>query len=521
MDELVPKLESLCELYSNPYAPKELSTTVKTRWNSLLSMFTTTYGHSPDFVSRSPGRVNVIGEHIDYSLYDVLPMAVTADVLIAVKTTPSSGDRSTVKLANRDGEKFPSREFVIPAQGDIEIDPSKHEWTNYFLAGLRGALQFLRREYEGAWTPASMEVVTDGNVPAGGGMSSSAALVCASALSVMVANNHMVSKRHLFDLAVVSERAVGVFAGGMDQAASIFSTRSHLLDCAFFPSIKTEHVPVPGSDPQITFLVAQSFVAADKHLTAPKHYNLRVVECTLAAVVLAKLNDVVLEPDSSPLRFSLRNLQEEIMRKQGRLDQPPAAQLAAMVSIVENMLDKDDGYTREDIAYTIGMSVKSLEDEHMSKFPVQADKFQLQKRALHVFGEARRVSEFKKILSDTHERHDVLHDQELRSLGNLMNETQKSCAEFYDCSSPELDEICAIARSAGTYGSRLTGAGWGGCTVHLVPQSKVEQVTQALKEKYYSKHFSGISEEKLDQALVVSEPSTGSAFITGAAMGML
>jgi galactokinase len=520
MDELVPKVRSLADVYSDPSASKGISPESKSRWNSLLSIFSKTYGHEPDFVARSPGRVNIIGEHIDYSLYDVLPMAVTADALIVVKATPSSG-KATVRLANLNQQKFPSQDFEIPTTGDIEIDASKHEWTNYFKAGLRGALQFLRKEYEGTWIPASMEIVMDGNVPAGGGMSSSAALVCASALAVMIANNHDVSKHDLLDLAVVSERAVGVFSGGMDQAASIFSKRDFLLDCAFYPSFDAEHVPVPRADPEITFLVSQSFIAADKHVTAPKHYNLRVVECTLAAVVLAKLHDVVLKHDSSPLGFSLRNAQEEIMHKQGRLNQAPEEQLVAMSSIVESKLEKGDGYTREDLAAILGMTVKSLDDEYMSKFPVEADKFQLRKRALHVFSEAKRVFDFKKILSEAQESHAGLNDLELQSLGNLMNETQRSCSEVYDCSAPELDDICDIARRAGTYGSRLTGAGWGGCTVHLVQHSKVEEVMEALKKEYYLKHFPDITEEKLKQAMVISKPSQGSAVITGAAMEML
>lgn len=521
MDKLVPKVESVTDVYADPSASQGISSTLKSRWNSLLSTFDKLYGQRPDFVARSPGRVNIIGEHIDYSLYDVLPMAVTADALIAVKVTSTPSGKATVKIANLNPERFPSREFDIPSTEDIEIDASKHEWTNYFKAGLRGALQFLRKKHDVDWSPASMEIVMDGNVPAGGGMSSSAALVCASALAVMTANNHHVSKHDLLDLAVVSERAVGVFSGGMDQAASIFSDRNYLLACSFFPSFKAEHVPVPPSDPEVTFLVAQSFVAADKHVTAPKHYNLRVVECTLAAVVLAKMHGVVLKRDSSSLGFSLRNVQEEIMRQKGHLGKVPEAQLAEMQSIVDSKLDKEDGYTREDLADILGMSVKALEDEYMSSFPVQADKFQLRRRAMHVVSEAKRVFDFKKILSEAQELQNGLDDQKIRSLGDLLNETQKSCSEVYDCSAPELDEICAIARQAGTYGSRLTGAGWGGCTVHLVPQNKLEQVTKALKDEYYSKHFPGITEEKLKEAVVISKPSSGSAVITGVGMEML
>jgi galactokinase len=214
----------------------------------------------------------------------------------------------------------------------------------------------------------------------------------------------------------------------------------------------------------------------------------------------------------------LRNLQEEVVRKEGQTGQAPGEQLASVAIMAESKLEKGDGYTREDVAGILGMSVKSLEQEHMSKFPVQAEKFQLRRRALHVFSEAQRVWGFKKILSDAQKSKQGLQDRDLHALGNLMNETQKSCSEVYDCSCPELDEICAIARRAGAYGSRLTGAGWGGCTVHLLPQTKIAQVTQSLGEEYYWKRFPEMTDEKLKQALVISTPSSGSAVMAGLAL---
>jgi Galactokinase len=85
----------------------------------------------------------------------------------------------------------------------------------YFKAGLRGALQLLRKKNAGSsFVPASLELLIDGNVPPGGGISSSAAFVCSSALTTMKANKYDVSKQELLDLAVVSERAVGVYSGG-------------------------------------------------------------------------------------------------------------------------------------------------------------------------------------------------------------------------------------------------------------------------------------------------------------------
>lgn len=294
----------------------------------------------------------------------------------------------------------------------------------------------------------------------------------------------------------------------MDQAASVFSIRGFLLYTRFFPQFRAEHVQFPKSDPEITFLAAQSFVAADKHVTAPKHYNLRVVECTLAAVVLAKMHNIKLDRDNSSLGFSLRNFQEELMRKEGRLDDALEYQVDAMIGVASDKLDKENSYSCEDISKILEISVPDLEKEYMSQFPVQAFKFQLRARALHVFKEARRVLDFKACLSRAHAH--GLDESKLQYLGKLMNDTQTSCRDVYDCSCPELDEICDIGRRAGTYGSRLTGAGWGGCTVHLLPQSKVEAVTDALKKEYYYKKFPDISDEKLKEAIVISKPSMGS-----------
>ncbi len=210
----VPVARSL----GNIYTPDALPSQTK-RWNDLLAQFESIYGHAAEFVARSPGRVNIIGEHIDYSLYSVLPMAITADALLAVSVLaadPSPADASTFKIqiANVQGAKFPSHEFDIPFDA-VEIDATVHEWTNYFKSGLRGALELLRKKHGNGFKPKSMKILMDGTVPTGGGLSSSAAFVSASALAVMVANGEeTVDKTELTELAIISERAVGVNSGG-------------------------------------------------------------------------------------------------------------------------------------------------------------------------------------------------------------------------------------------------------------------------------------------------------------------
>jgi len=505
MKETVPVTNTLESIY-NSYEVQEQ----EKRWASLRQQFSKLYGTDAAFIARSPGRVNIIGEHIDYSLYNVLPMAVASDVLIAVSVTDSS-HKVQLSMANAESKKFKSREFEFSTDADVDINASTHEWTNYFKAGFRGALSLLRSK-DASISPKSMSILVDGNVPAGGGLSSSAAFVCASALAVLHSNRSgPISKKELVELAIVSERAVGVNSGGMDQAASVFSTRGHALSVSFSPDLHAEHIAFPDTKPPITFMIAQSFVAADKHVTGPVCYNLRVVECTLAAEYIAGKLNLKLQDDSAPLGRSLRGLQNAYFGSNSAVkssEKNETDNLEEMVDLVGKNLPDESGYTREQIADILHISVLELEKRYMTKFPVRASKFFLRQRALHVFKEAERVSRFKALLQY---ELPVANDEDLfQQLGALMNDTQTSCREVYDCSCPELDELCDIARKAGAYGSRLTGAGWGGCTVHLVPQGKVDTIRRAWEEKYYRKKFPDITEEKLAEAVVVSEPEEGS-----------
>ncbi|GAB0135088.1 hypothetical protein EsDP_00003439 [Epichloe bromicola] len=512
----VPVAKSLADIY-----PNAALLTEGPRWNALLTTFAQVYGHNASFIARSPGRVNIIGEHIDYSLYSVLPMAITADAIMAVAATPTAEGASTfkVKISNVESSKFPASEFDVPLDGSLEIDATKFEWTNYFKSGLRGALELLRKKHGNGFRACNMEIMVDGTVPVGGGLSSSAAVVSTSALAVMYANgDHVVDKKELTELAIVSERAVGVNSGGMDQAASVFSEQGSALFVSFSPQLEARTVKLPPTNPELCFLIAQSFVTANKHVTGPIHYNLRVVEVSFAAVYLnAVLNPpgTELPEDAGPLGISLQGFHDTYFYHANASDYSAAKsltkeeELEKLIAVTKETLTQEEGYTREEIAKVLNLSVPELESRFMSKIPVRADRFKLRQRALHVFTEALRVLKFYTLLerplhtgaSDT-----TLFNQEL---GRIMNDTQESCRVLYENSCPENDDICRIALRAGSYGSRQTGAGWGGCSVHLVSVNKVDDVKSALEREYFSKMR--LTDEQKEQAMVVSKPAGGSA----------
>ncbi|EWC43796.1 hypothetical protein DRE_07305 [Drechslerella stenobrocha 248] len=510
-DPIVPEVTSLDEIY-----PQQALLSQGERWNELAVEFKRLYGQLPDFVSRAPGRVNIIGEHIDYMLYEVLPMAVAVDLLIAVAASPTpDGEEPSVQIANLSSAKFTAKAFAVPREGHVEIDSEDHHWTNYFKCGTRGALQLLR---EKGWTgtPTSLKVLVHGTIPTGAGLSSSAAFTCASALAVLTANGQAeVKKEELVNLAIVSERFVGVNSGGMDQTASVFGAKDSALHVSFAPKLKATQFSFPKTDPPLNFLIAQTYVQADKKTTAPIHYNLRVVETTLAAEVLAKKLGVgPLPSDNGPLGSTLSGLQSKYFEREGSDAPSVVQQLQTLLDVVRQNLDREDGYTKAEIADILQTTVEDLMGKYMTRFPVRAEKFQLRSRALHVYSESLRVNKFADLMMNAPENASSSY---LEALGQLMNESQESCRDLFDCSCPELDQLCDIARKSGSVGSRLTGAGWGGCSVHLVPEDKVARVEAAMKEQYYREKAPRVlgSEEAWREAVVVSKPGSGAVVFRG------
>lgn len=140
-------------------------------------------------------------------------------------------------------------------------------------------------------------------------------------------------------------------------------------------------------------------------------------------------------------------------------------------------------------------------------FPtVEATYFQLYKRTKHVFSEALRVLRLRSLCLAL-DKETTLPEDTLSHLGGLMNASQASCSELFECSCPELDQLTGLARAAGAYGSRLTGAGWGGCTISLVAANRVEEFITTLRQTY--EPYKKLSDEALKEIVFATQPSNG------------
>ncbi|ORY00221.1 galactokinase [Basidiobolus meristosporus CBS 931.73] len=499
--DLVPVTQSLGDIYAEAQCDEQ-----RKRYQHLIERFESIYGAKPDFIARSPGRVNIIGEHIDYAGFPVFPMAVDRDCLIAVSASTSD---TKVRICNIDEEKYPAREFDYSKECIVEIDASIHEWTNYFKSGYKGMLERLELDKD----PVGMNCLMDGSVPSGGGISSSAAFVCTAAMATMKANKKSLGKSDIVQIAIESERYVGVNSGGMDQTASVMSQAGSATFIEFEPEFRTIPVKFPSTQPAVSFVVANTMVTADKVVSAPYCYNLRVVETSVGAMLLAKELGLL---DKRPQTF--KQVMDIYFAGQ---DEPKFAseteqwihRLNKMLCLVEKHIVKREGYTELEMSEAVGLPADEFASRFLSKFPVSAELFQLYTRAIHVFSESLRVVRFRDICEST--RSTASNAEEIFTrLGDLMNQSQKSCRENFNCSCLELDELTEISRAAGAYGSRLTGAGWGGCTVSLVPEDKVESFISRVSEDYFRKKQPGITAEQLSNVIFASRPSSGAYFYT-------
>ena len=127
--------------------------------------------------------------------------------------------------------------------------------------------------------------------------------------------------------------------------------------------------------------------------------------------------------------------------------------------------------------------------------------------------EAKRVLDFKKVCNDEN----LNDDTKIQTLGKYMNESHLSCKMYYDCSSIELDEITQLARDSGALGSRLTGAGWGGCSVSLVKKDILGEFIDKMYTYYTKKREPGQElmwiTDDLDRYIFATEPAQGACVI--------
>jgi galactokinase len=340
---------------------------------------------------RAPGRVNLIGEHTDYNLGFVLPVAL--DMECRVTAEPSTDG----KLYVSSDEEKDSREW--PVAGIPRLEPA-HDWSDY-VVGVARELHRAGIEI----LPAKLHISS--TVPVGAGLSSSAAVEASSALALL--GGRLFDKLELARLCQRAENQfVGMPSGIMDQYVSVFGEEHAAIriDCR---SLEHQTVHLPDG---IAFLAVNTMV---KHELTGSAYRQRTEECAEAVRLLQQRF-----PDVRSLRDA-------------RLDQLKEVKLPPVV----------------------------------------------ERRARHVISEDDRVEQFV----------DAAARGDLQRMGRLFVDSHRSLQHDYEVSCEELDFLVDQALEIdGVYGARMTGGGFGGCTVNMMrPEAEArfrERIAQAYEARF-------------------------------------
>ena len=343
----------------------------------------------------APGRVNLIGDHTDYTGGFAFPCGIDSGSLLLIRRTRDNQFR----FASTNFDMFAqlSKDQINKTYGD--------NWINYPLGVLD---QFVKRGFD----IDGIDCLFSGNVPNGAGLSSSASIEVVTAFAI---NEIFACGLSLMELVKMSQAAendfVGMQCGIMDQFAVAMARDNHaiLLNCETL-----EHRQIPLALNDFAIVLANTNQRRELNESA---YNERVAECGRALALLQQ---------HLPIK-ALGELQE--------------ADLEAHKGLFE----------QDNIAYL---------------------------RAKHVSSENARV----------HAAVPALEQGDLIQFGRLMNASHDSLRDCFHVSSEPLDHLVTAARAhPGVVGSRLTGAGFGGCTVNLLHKDSVDQFIKNVGDIYQTK----------------------------------
>lgn len=362
----------------------------------ITTLFREKFGSPPAHIARAPGRVNLLGEHVDYNDGFVLPAAIDRATYVAF--SPTNARHSTLWAGDFAQQASFSPE-TIPTKTQADSSPLP-EWGLY-PAGVMWSL------LEEQLPVPSMNAVFASDVPRGSGLSSSASVELAFLQAWQTLGGWTLPAMQRALLGQKAENQyVGVNCGIMDQFASACGVENKLLllDCR---SLEWEPIPLPE---EVAIVIADTTVR--RKLTSGE-YNNRRAACEEAVRLL-----------------------------------------------------------RQDLP-----QIESLRDVSVAEFDRLANKLpqEIEQRARHVVEEIERSNQARALLEAGN----------IHEFGRLMNACHVSLRDLYEVSCPELNVMVEIAQPLeGCYGARLTGAGFGGCTVNLVARTQAEAFARELSEGY-------------------------------------
>jgi galactokinase len=348
--------------------------------------------HSTPRIFRAPGRINLIGEHTDYNDGFVMPAAIDFATWVAAEA--------------RNDRKVVARSLAFDSTVEFDLEESDALSAPGWSRLVRALTSTLAKR---GGPINGTNLVIEGDVPMGAGLSSSASVEVALATCFVALSRMKISSKEIALAAQAAEiESTGARVGIMDQFVSVHGEQGKvlLLDCR---SLEYEAEPLPEN---LQLVICNTMI---KHSIAGSEYNQRRAECEEGVRILSQT----------------------------------------------------------------WPGIKALRDVTMDKLEAKRGELSavVYRRCRHVITENDRVHAMASALKQDNEQ----------AIGQLMRASHQSLRENYEVSCPELDAMVEAASDApGGIGSRMTGGGFGGCTVNLVRKGEVDKFKKQVAAKYQS-----------------------------------
>ena len=492
-------MNDIKEIYGND---ENLIKRKSEKYIKILNAFIEKYGDKDVLISRAPGRINLMGRHIEHRGGNINTIAIHKETLMVA----AAREDDLVNISNTD-ERFTDASFSISKEMSLSdsddwidyiesdgvkniVSENKGHWVNYVKSAV------LRFEFESGADFKGMDIMCLGTVPVAGGVSSSSSIVMATAELVQTFNNLSFDTPRFIALCGESEWYVGSRGGAGDHAAIKCGVLDSVSPIAFEPISLLEPTKIPDGH---SVIVANSFLEAKKSEGAKDKFNQMVAAYEFGVMLIKKKF-----PQHKEKIIHLRDINPETLGVSEKEIYQMLLSLPLFIKPDELLKEIPEEYHEK---------VKRITQSHAAP-----EKYNLRSAVMFGICECERSKvcasllkesksdEFAKMMNISHDgdRVSILidnklcdydfyaTDEKLENLIKMCDENNPASALYlqpggYGCSIPEIDRLVdSTLKQEGVLSAQISGAGLGGCIMIFCKKDYEQKIIDFLVKEYYT-----------------------------------
>lgn len=488
---------------------------------ALLTAFIREYGDTQTVISRSSGRINLMGRHVDHQ--GGYGNMITLDKDIFCVAGKRNDDE--IHILNLDSRLYPARqfsvtelvkdynnnwlEFVNSNQIIRQAREAQGDWSQYIKAIIaRIQTRFPEKKLKG------MNLTFSGDIPVAAGLSSSSALIVASANAIINLNKLKIPSAEFVNLCAEAEWYVGTRGGPGDHAAMTYCKKGTITQIGYFPVYEVQQVFYPND---YDLVVCNSLEKARKTAGAKDLFNHRVACYHISRELFKKVHpeyasliEHLRDINSAHLNVSVSTLIKMIKQLPLYLNRNEVEQKIGTEKAHEYLSTHSEQITVYPVRNILLFGLAEIERSRIFSYLINTGNINEAGNMMNISHNGDRIMSYSNTGEPVPFSLQYTDDQ----LDYILNKTKGNdnlkleyISGTYGCSSAKIDRMIDIALSVkGTVGAQIAGAGLGGCIMVLIKKDYSEDLYKMMTEKYYQP-------AELDPDMFICNPAQGSSVV--------